>query len=109
MKIALALTIFLCSLQVQAETGLASYYAHFHHGKRMANGKPFNMYAHTVAHKTIKLGTRLRICFKSKCVTATVTDRGPHVKGRMLDLSLATAKKIGLFRQGVGIVTFRRL
>lgn len=87
-------------------TGKASWYGSFHHGKKMANGQRFNMYAPTVAHKTLPFGTKLRITNlkNGKVTTATVTDRGPYSGGRVIDLSKGVASKLDLVRQGVGQV-----
>jgi len=102
--------LFSYSLSVQASSnkhlsGIASYYGKQHHGKLMANGKPFNMYKVSFAHKKYPLGTTLEVCYKT-CVTAKVTDRGPYISGRVLDVSQAAAIKIGLFITGVGSVKY---
>ena len=107
-KLVLALLLILAN-PVKAESGLASYYAHFHHGKKMANGKPFNMWARTVAHKRIKLGTWLKICHKQRCSTAQVTDRGPYIGKRKLDLSLEVATRLCTVKKGVAKVSFVKI
>ena len=86
------------------ESGIASWYGDFHHGMKMANGKPFDMYALSVAHKTLPFGTKVRITNDNngQQVDLTVTDRGPYIKGRVVDLSYAAAKEIGMV--GAGIV-----
>lgn len=89
---------------VQRRTVKASYYAHYFHGRRMANGDPFNMYDYTVAHKTLALGTKVRVSYGNKSVEAIVTDRGPYVHGRELDLSLQIAKDLGITELGVAPV-----
>lgn len=83
---------------------VASWYGHEHHGKPMANGKPFNMYAPTIAHKELPLGTKveLRNPRNGRRVVATVTDRGPYIKGRDVDLSYGLARKLDMVEQGVG-------
>ena len=80
----------------------ASYYGKEHHGKRMANGKKFNMNALTTAHKTFRLGTKLEVTNTSndKSVVVEVTDRGPFVKGRDLDLSKAAFQTIASIKSG---------
>lgn len=89
-----------------AQTMNASWYGPGFHGKKMANGKRFNMYAYTMAHKTMKLGTR--VCVTSlvngKTHKAYVTDRGPYIKGRQADLSYALAKTMGILPKGTGHV-----
>ena len=78
-------------------SGKCSYYAHRFHGRLMANGKRFNMYAMTAAHKTLPFGTLLRITNlkNNKSVIVRITDRGPYIKGRHVDLSYGAAQKIG--------------
>ena len=80
-----------------------SYYAHKFHGRITANGKKYNMYAYTCAHKTYKFGTKLKVTNlkNKKYVVVVVNDRGPYCKGRELDLSLAAFKRIGSTKTGV--------
>jgi rare lipoprotein A len=85
---------------VQRRTVTASYYAHYFHGRRMANGDPFNMHGYTVAHKYLPLGTKVRVSRNGRSVVATVTDRGPYVHGRELDLSLQIAKELDIIGPG---------
>jgi rare lipoprotein A len=89
----------------------ASWYGKWHQGKLMANGKPFNMYAMTAAHKTLPLGTCVLIqnVDNGKEVAVQVTDRGPYVEGREFDLSMAAASKLGYLGKGVGNITYRIL
>ena len=92
--------------QVAARAGklvVASWYGANHQGKTMANGHRFNMYANTAAHKTLPLGTKLRLTNPANGHTATVeiTDRGPYIRGRNLDVSYGVAKKLGMVEQGV--------
>ena len=86
------------------ETGIASWYGDYHHGMTMANGKPFDMHALSIAHKSLPFGTKVRITNvnNSKQIDLIVTDRGPYIKGRVVDLSYAAAKEIGMV--GAGIV-----
>ena len=74
----------------------------------MANGKRFDKEKLTCASRTHKFGTRLRVTYAKtgKSVVVVVTDRGPYVNGRVLDLSEAAARKIGLIQAGVGQVEF---
>jgi rare lipoprotein A len=83
---------------------VASWYGSYHHGLTMANGKPFDMFANTIAHKDIPLGTKVSLenPDTGEKVTATVTDRGPYVKGRDVDLSYKLAQSLSLDKQGVG-------
>lgn len=86
--------------------GMASYYAEKYHGRLTANGEVFDMNKYTCAHKTMAFGTKLRVTYPKtgKSVIVRVNDRGPYKKNRILDLSKAAAKKIGLFNDGVGEV-----
>lgn len=83
---------------------VASWYGKSYHGRIMANGNQFNMYADTIAHKSLPFGTRvaLKNLKTGQRVEATVTDRGPYVKGRDVDVSYGLAKKLDLVKQGVG-------
>lgn len=75
----------------------ASWYGPGFQGKPMANGKPFNMHKMTVAHKTLPLGTRVRLRNpeNGREINVSVTDRGPYVRGREFDLSKAAAAQLG--------------
>ena len=87
---------------------LASYYGPGFHGNLTANGTRFNSNASTAAHKSLPFGTQLRVCYNS-CEVVTITDRGPFIHGRHLDLSEGTARRIGLIHSGVGKVKTTRL
>lgn len=83
---------------------IASWYGPGLQGNDMANGKKFNMNDPTVAaHKTLELGTRLRVKNpdNNKTIIVVVKDRGPYVEDRQLDLSMAAAQKLGFIEQGV--------
>lgn len=82
--------------------GIASYYGGNFHGKRTASGEMFNKNAMTAAHRSLKFGTKLKVTNlrNGRTVLVTVNDRGPHVQGRIIDLSQAAAKKIGLAHAG---------
>jgi len=83
-----------------------SWYGSQHHGRIMANGQPFNMYADTAAHKSLPLGTRLILTNPKNgaSVKVQVTDRGPYAAGRSLDLSYSAARKLGVVEGGVAKV-----
>ena len=72
----------------------------------MANGKIYNMYAGTIAHRTLPLGTKVELTNPetSQIVRAVVTDRGPFIDGRDVDLSYGIAKKLSIVEKGVGKV-----
>ena len=87
---------------------ISSWYGPGFHGNLTASGSRFNQNALTAAHKTLPFGTQLRVCFK-RCAVVRVTDRGPYVHGRTLDLSKGAADAIGLTGSGVGRVKVTRL
>lgn len=95
-----------------AETGLASWYGgKRHHGARMANGRIFNQWGHSAAHKTLPFGTRVRIRNLANGRTADVTieDRGPFIQGRVIDVSPATAGQLDMLHAGLARVELRVL
>jgi rare lipoprotein A len=83
-------------------SGLATWYGV---GQGTASGERFNPNAMTCAHKTLPFGTLIRVTYKGKKVVVRVNDRGPYGKGRVIDLTVRAAEKIGLKRAGVGKVT----
>ena len=85
-------------------SGMASYYGN-ESGRRTASGQRFNQSAMTCAHRSLPFGTRLRVTHGGRSVVVTVNDRGPFVRGRVLDLSTGAARAIGLTSAGVGRVT----
>ena len=89
------------------QTGTASYYSSGFCFRKTANGNTFMPFFYTAAHKTLPLGITAKVvnCENGKTVYVKIDDRGPFAKGRILDLSSAAAKKIGLFRKGTGKVT----
>ncbi|OPX19517.1 MAG: hypothetical protein BZ151_08845 [Desulfobacca sp. 4484_104] len=90
---------------------VASWYGSQHHGHLMANGQPFNMFANTVAHRSLPLGTEVRLTNpkNNREVTATVTDRGPYIKGRDLDVSYGIARRLGIVRAGVAPLKMQKI
>lgn len=89
-----------------AETGLASWYGPPYHNRRGSNGEIYNMNAMTAAHRTYPLGSIVRVTNVQTGSTALVriTDRGPFIRGRVIDLSLAAARKVEVQRPGVAEV-----
>ena len=85
------------------ERGKASFYADSFQGKKMANGQKFKQGQKTAAHKTLPFGTKVKVVNlkNGKSVKVTITDRGPFVAGRIIDLSKKAAKKIGMVNDGV--------
>lgn len=84
-------------------SGVASYYGN-EAGNRTASGQRFNQNAMTAAHRSLPFGTRLRVTHGSRSVVVTINDRGPFIRGRVLDLSKGAARAIGLTGRGVGRV-----
>ena len=86
----------------QVQIGIASYYGSKFHKKRTANGEIFNMYKVSAAHKTYPLGTKVKVTNmkNGKSIKLTINDRGPYVKGRIIDLSYKAARKIDFVNQG---------
>jgi rare lipoprotein A len=84
------------------ERGVASWYGKEFHGRKTANGEAYNMYALTAAHKTLPLGTYVRVynLNNGKTVDVRINDRGPYVHGRIIDLSYEAAERIGLVGPG---------
>ena len=88
------------------ETGLASWYGARHHGKRTASGEVFNQNHLTAAHPTLPWGTRVKVINldNGKSVDVRINDRGPFKKGRIIDVSRAAARALGMVRQGIATV-----
>ena len=86
--------------------GLASFYATKFHGKHTASGEKFSSKLLTAAHLTLPFGTRLKVTnpHNQQSVIVRVNDRGPHARGRLLDLSRAAADRLGITRRGVARV-----
>jgi rare lipoprotein A len=84
-------------------SGMASFYGN-ESGSKTASGQRFNQEAMTAAHRTLPFGTRLRVTHGGRSVVVTINDRGPFVRGRVLDLSTGAARAIGLTGAGVGRV-----
>src|SRR5665811_766142 len=74
-------------------------------GSKTASGQRFNQTALTAAHRSLPFGTKLRVTHGGRSVVVTVNDRGPFIRGRVLDLSTAAARAVGLTSAGVGRVT----
>jgi rare lipoprotein A len=91
---------------ISVETGLASWYGGPYHNRRGSNGEIYNMHAMTAAHRTLPLGSIVRVINvkTGDAVLVRITDRGPFVEGRILDLSQAAAKKIDVMQAGVAMV-----
>ena len=85
------------------EVGAASYYADRFHGRQTASGERYDRNAYTAAHRRLPFGTKVQVTRldTGSSVEVRINDRGPFVKGRVIDLSYAAAKRLGMLRKGV--------
>jgi len=90
-----------------SQEGLASYYAEDFHGKLTANGEIFDMNAITAAHKELPLDSKVKVIDldTGKSIIVRINDRGPYIENRIIDLSKASAEKLGILQSGVARVT----
>lgn len=96
-----------CKARVAAKQGrpaLASWYGPGLYGNRTACGQTLTPGTHGVAHKSLRCGTRVRVCAR-RCITVRVIDRGPYVGAREFDLTAATKNAVGF--SGVGVIRVR--
>ncbi len=86
-----------------SETGIASWYGHPYHGRRAANGEIYDMEQLTAAHKTLPFDTIVKVTSltNGKSITVRITDRGPFIDGRVIDLSRAAARQIDMIGPGI--------
>lgn len=109
MRIAIfaAMALALSASTSFASQGIASYYWQ---EQRVACGGRFNKNAMTAAHRSLPCGTKVRVTNKRNCrsVVVTINDRGPFVKGRVIDVSLAAARQLGMTKAGLAPVTVSR-
>lgn len=87
-------------------SGMASWYGPGFHGNRSASGERFNQNALTAAHRSLPFGTKVRVTNvrNGRSVVVRINDRGPHVRGRIIDLSAAAARIVGVMQSGVAPV-----
>lgn len=97
--------------QIYRETGISSWYGKDFHGRKTANGETYDMYGISAAHRTLPLGTSIRVTNLDnyKSVKLKVNDRGPFAKSRVLDLSYGAAKELGFVAQGTAKVRIETL
>ena len=107
-SLAFMLFFISCSRKI-VESGKASYYADKFYGRKTANGEVFKQRKKTAAHKTLPFGTKVTVTnlTNGRSVKVRINDRGPFVKGRMIDLSKKAAKKIDMVNAGVVNVQIR--
>lgn len=91
--------------------GKASYYANQFQGRKTANGETFNMHSLTAAHPSLPFGTWVRVTNlrNGRDVVVRINDRGPFVKGRIIDLSIGAAKELGILKSGTARVKLEAL
>ena len=94
------------SAEAQVQRGKASYYSRRATGSRTSSGERLHHDSLTCAHRTLPFGTMVRVTNENngKSVVVRVTDRGPHGRGRIIDLSHAAARELGIIAQGVAVV-----
>ena len=92
-----------------AETGGASWYGHWHNGMTTANGSSFDPDEFTAAHRSLKFGTIVQVTNlrNHRMVKVRITDRGPHAPGRIIDVSAAAARELGMQHRGLARVRVR--
>ncbi|BAP43492.1 septal ring lytic transglycosylase RlpA family protein [Pseudomonas sp. 21LCFQ02] len=93
------------------QIGTASYYGNAHHGKRTASGEPFDQHALTAAHRQLPFGTRVKVTNlnNERSVVLRINDRGPHTRGRLIDVSREAAEQLGMLRSGTAKVRIQSL
>jgi peptidoglycan lytic transglycosylase len=95
----------------ETRVGTASWYGRLHQGKRTASGERFDRYAMTAAHPSLPFGSRVRVTNleNGRSEIVRVNDRGPYVSGRIIDLSYAAARALGIARKGLARVRVTRV
>lgn len=93
------------------QSGIASWYGHQFNGRKTANGERFNMNAMTAAHKSLPFNCKVLVTNQNngQSVVVKINDRGPYVGNRIIDLSYAAAKEIGIAGTGISKVTLKVL
>jgi rare lipoprotein A len=95
----------------RVQRGRASFYSTKFRGRRMANGERFNPRSNSAAHRSLPLGTKARVTNleNGRSAVVTVEDRGPHARGRIIDVSPAIAEHLGMREKGLAMVEVRPL
>ena len=93
------------------KTGVASYYGAKHQGKRTASGERFNKNSLTAAHRQLPFGTRVKVTNlnNDRSCVVRINDRGPHTRGRLIDLSHEAAERLGMLKSGTARVRVQAL
>jgi rare lipoprotein A len=103
---AAATVLLAASLRPALQVGIASWYGPELEGSPTANGEPFDMNGLTAAHRELPIGARVRVTnlLNKRTITLRINDRGPCILGRVLDVSMAAASKLGFLRSGLAPV-----
>ena len=93
-----------------SQTGIASYYGPGFHGRKTASGERFNQHAMTAAHRSAPFGSLLKVTntVNGRSVVVRVNDRGPFVRGRVIDVSTVAARQLGMTGRGLAKVRVTR-
>ncbi|MBF0449924.1 MAG: septal ring lytic transglycosylase RlpA family protein [Candidatus Magnetomorum sp.] len=93
------------------QKGIASWYGKQFHGRKTSNGEVYNMYDVSAAHKTLPLGTIVRVynLENKKSLVVRINDRGPFIRGRIIDLSYGAARRLGIVNQGTARVYLKTI
>ena len=99
------------AVEAASSCGIASYYGPGFHGRTTANGERFNAYGLSAAHRSLPFGTMVKVTNQSngKSITIRINDDGPHVPGRIIDLSEGAFARIASRGQGLAKVCFSRV
>jgi peptidoglycan lytic transglycosylase len=95
--------------EAQAQERVASWYGPGLQGNPTASGEPFNMYEYQCAHRFFEFGTRITLGHEGEVATCRVTDRGPFIRGRHVDVAWSVARDLGLLDDGAESVRFLRV
>jgi rare lipoprotein A len=96
-----ALSLLFGSLGARAESGIASFYGGKHHGGPTASGERYNQNAMTCAHRTARFGSKLTVTYRGRSIECRVNDRGPFIRGRIIDVSTSAARALGMIDAGL--------
>jgi rare lipoprotein A len=90
----------------QSQKGVASYYHDSLHGRQTASGQIYDKNARSAAHRTLPLGSKVRVTdtHTGKSIVVKINDRGPFIKGRIIDLSRGAARDLGMIKKGLAKV-----
>jgi rare lipoprotein A len=99
------------AVEAKSSCGIASYYGPGFHGRTTANGERFNAYGLTAAHRSLPFGSRVKVVNQDtgRSVTIRVNDDGPHIPGRIIDLSEGAFQQIASLGSGIARVCITRI